>query len=180
MAYDPLAESRKMLADGVPPVTFRLSRRRRFLPVAFDVDGDAAATLFIRRGVSGDPWLESWTLVRRDGEWKLLGGGSGNGHDDLFEPRPPIYELEAPTRLLGSGATDSNANRKMPWGRKLIHTAQLRCAAEVERLDLGGRRIAVQDHGVVTLVWTQRRAPRCLAVAGTGEIVGEVPLRHEW
>ena len=42
-----------VIAAGVSNMTFRLTRQRRFIPAAVDIDGDFAATLFLRRGVSG-------------------------------------------------------------------------------------------------------------------------------
>jgi hypothetical protein len=43
MAYDILAESRRLIIEGPPAQQVRLSRRRRFAALAVDVDGDIAA-----------------------------------------------------------------------------------------------------------------------------------------
>jgi len=114
VAYDVLEESRKLIAEGVPDITFRLTRRRRFLPVACDVDGAFAATLFLRRGVSGDPWMESWTLKYDAGAWVLLGGGAGNGNESVFTPRPHWSEGGNLAVEYGWGSTLVNPDRLVP------------------------------------------------------------------
>lgn len=51
-----------VLSKGLGAVaSMGASRGGRFLPVAADADGDIAVTMFLRRGVSGLPWLEAWT-----------------------------------------------------------------------------------------------------------------------
>jgi len=62
VAYDIEAESRRLIADGLPDRPVQLSRRRRFAPVAVDVDGDVAGTWFVRRGV-GCFWDEVGVAV---------------------------------------------------------------------------------------------------------------------
>ncbi len=177
MAYDRLAESRKLIADGVPEVTFRLSRRRRFLPLAVDVDGDVAATLFVRRGVSGSPTLEAHTLERRDGTWVPLGGGAGEGQYELFDPRDSIEGL---VRHLGGGWTLRGRPSPLPWRQKGISHAEMRLAPEVAALRVGDRRIEVAAHGVAIVVWPARSpeatgaAPTIFALDDRGEPLGSV------
>ena len=79
MSYDALAESVKLLQGAPLPDNARLSRRVRFLPLAVDRDGDVAATMFLRRGVSGVPLVEAHTLEMTEGTWRVLGGGGGPG-----------------------------------------------------------------------------------------------------
>src|SRR3712207_1497735 len=77
VAYDRLAESIRLIEHGVPEAPARLSRRRRFAPLAVDVDGDVAASLFVVRG-AGHFRQEAHVLVRRSGTWTMLGGGGGS------------------------------------------------------------------------------------------------------
>jgi len=71
------AESRRLIADGLPDRPVQLSRRRRFAPVAVDVDGDVAGTWFVRRGV-GCFWDEIHLLVHQANGWSYKGGGGGS------------------------------------------------------------------------------------------------------
>src|SRR3954451_15064569 len=77
VAYEVKAESRRLIADGLPDRPVQLSRRRRFAPVAVDVDDDVACTLFVRRGV-GCFWDETHLLVRDDNGWSYQGSGGGS------------------------------------------------------------------------------------------------------
>jgi hypothetical protein len=88
MAYDALVESVRLIEHGLPDAPGRLSRRRRFDPVAVDVDGDIAVTMFVRRGVNGELWRDNHALCRRRGGWHVLGGGSGNAAAGLLRDRP--------------------------------------------------------------------------------------------
>lgn len=173
MAYDRLIESRKLIADGVPETPFRLSRRRRFIPLAVDVDGDVAATLFVRRGVSGNPHLEAWALERRNGDWVVLGGGGGDGYDELFEPRE---FMEGHIRRLGGGWTLRGADRPLPWPRRGISHAEMRLGAQVAVLKVGHRRIEVAPHGVAIVVWRSRKAPTIDVLSPNGELLDSVRL----
>ncbi|NNE95910.1 MAG: hypothetical protein HKN24_07770 [Acidimicrobiales bacterium] len=174
MAYDRLSESRKMFAQGVPDIPFKLTRRRRFIPLAFDVDGDVGATLFLRRGVNGNPWLEAWSLERRDDEWTVLGGGSGDGYDHLFEPRQSIEGLVLP---CGSGWTARGARRLLPSSKGVSH-AEMRLGSQVAALRVADRTIEVPSHGMAIAVWSSRRPPTVTAFSPTGETLGEIPLRR--
>jgi len=177
MAYDVVQESRTMLSSGVPEMTFNLTRRRRFIPLAFDIEGDAAATLFVRRGVNGNPWLEAWTLEQRDGEWFLLGGGSGDGYEEIFEPRDSIADLAV---RYGSGWTARGAGRMIPWPRKGVNHVEMRLASEVASLRVGNRSIEVPAHGLAIVMWQTRRPPLPLAIDADGKQLGAVPLQRGW
>src|ERR1700733_13061239 len=97
MAYDVLAESVALIEAGRAEPMARLSRRRRFAPMAVDVDGDVAVTMFARRGV-GRVVKKIHVLALRDGEWTLLGGGGTDGDQDLLADRPEVLP-----RFLGHG-----------------------------------------------------------------------------
>ena len=82
MAYAVLEESVRLLEGlDAPASVLHLSRRIRHLPVAVDREDDVAATMFLRRGVSGEPWIDVHSLVRSEGRWRPLGGGSGNAEE---------------------------------------------------------------------------------------------------
>src|SRR3954453_9971534 len=102
MSYDALAETLRLL-DGPPPSQVaRLSRRVRFLPLAVDRDGDVAATMFLRRGVSGVPLRDVNSLELTEGGWRMLGGGGGPG-DEATEARPRLADLGSPGVSHGQG-----------------------------------------------------------------------------
>jgi hypothetical protein len=168
------------LLDGEPVAqTLRLSRRTRLLPVAVDRDGDAAATLFLRRGVSGEPWLDAQALERAGSSWRPLGGGGGNADQQIFEARRPAAEVGAVAEQLGGGGSLRNAGRRMPWGAKWVHWAELRMAAEVRTLLLPARSIPVAEHGLALVVWTSKRPPVVVAADSRGCEVGRVTLHQE-
>jgi len=175
VAYDRLVESRRLIADGVPDTPFWLSRRRRFIPLAVDIDGDVAATLFVRRGVSGNPHLEVCTLERQEGDWVVLGGGGGAGHDELFEPRAAMEEH---IQRLGGGWTLRAGDRLLPWPRRGISHAEMRFGAQVAVMDVDQRRIQVAPHGVAIVVWRSRTPPTIRLVAPTGELLRTVRPRQ--
>ncbi|MCF6744517.1 hypothetical protein E9529_09540 [Blastococcus sp. KM273128] len=181
MAYDVLAESIALIEHGVPDAPARLSRRRRFAPLAVDVDGDVACTYFARRSV-GAVVAEAWVLVRRGQEWVLLGGGGGGLEDDDLADRPaaaPLGDRVVPT---GGGAVLRNPGRLMPWGARYATYATLRASREVDRLRVGARLLPVPRHGHLVVVWAGRQAPTTEALAADGRGLGTVPLdlRSSW
>jgi hypothetical protein len=163
-----------MIASGVPELRFKLTRRQRFIPLAFDVDGDVAATLFLRRGVNGNPWLEAWALERRNGDWVVLGGGGGDGHDELFEPREAIEGLFV---SYGSGWTARGAGRFLPSSRG-ISRIEIRLGPQVAGLGVTDRTIEVLPHGMAVVAWSSRRPPAITALSSAGEPLGEIPVRR--
>lgn len=177
MAYDALAESLRLLEGTPAAAVARLSRRTRHLPLAVDRDGPVAATMFLRRGVSGEPWLDVHSLeLTRGGAWRILGGGSGNGGDAVLAPRPALAAVPAPAEVLGWRGTLRNAERLMPWGGKWVRWAQLRVAVEVTSLGVGDRQVAVSAHGAALVVWAGRRPPRVLALDAAGRALQAVAL----
>lgn len=95
MAYDAVAESRRLIESReLTPVT-RLSRRRRHAAMAVDVAGDVAVTMFARRSV-GCTVEEIHVLALQGGEWMMLGGGGGPADDDALAQRPALLPSDPP------------------------------------------------------------------------------------
>jgi hypothetical protein len=113
VGYDALAESVHLIESGFETDPARLSRRRRFAPVAFDVQGDLAATWFVRRG-AGTFWHEVHTLERRNGSWVRLGGGGYSSDEDELADRPPAAELSGPLQVSAGGATALRSGSWLP------------------------------------------------------------------
>lgn len=178
MSYDATEESIRLIENGLPEVRDRLSRRRRFAPLAVDVDGDIAVTMFVRRGVGGESWRDDWALCRSEHGWRLLGGGSGNGMGNPLRDRAAA-QLDGLWLWMGSGATNRDAGRLLPIPapRFIRHTA-LRVAAQVHALEVAGRRrIAVPRHGTVCLVWGTRRPPALTLLDAKGDELERLDLR---
>ena len=173
MSYDALIESLRLLQGAPLPDGIRLSRRVRHVPLAVDRDGDVAATMFLRRGVSGVPLIDVHLELTR-GVWRMLGGGGGPGHDAVL-PRPGIAELGGPATVDGGGGTARTSTR---WRRDgWVRWAQLRVAREVAVLQIGTRQTRVPGHGCGLVVWT-RRPPPVTALDASGAELGEVALRR--
>ena len=177
MSYDALAESIRLL-EGTPPASeARLSRRVRYLPLAADQEGDVAATMFLRRGVSGIPELDVHSLERTDDGWRMLGGSGGPGAAAL-ELRPDRASLHALAVSFGSGGTARSSSRSLGWAPDpWVWWAELRVAREVAELAVGDRRLPVAPHGLAVVVWTDRR-PDIAAFDASGVFLGTVPLRN--
>jgi hypothetical protein len=175
VSYDALAESVRLLEGAPLPDAARLSRRVRHLPLAVDRDGDVAATLFLRRGVSGIPLLESHVLERTAGGWRSLGGGGGPA-DEVLEARPRLAVLGAPAVSHGSGGVARPGRGLVPWiGNGWISYAELNLAAEVAVLRAGSRVLPIPAHGCAIVVWT-RTAPRVTALDADGADLGDVAV----
>jgi len=170
VAHDLIAAGRRVLAEGLPDPPARLSRRHRLVALAADVDGDAAAVLFARRGVNGQPCFELVLFEDHGGVWESPGGAGGIAEDDLLADRPPAVVLGAPLRWEGDGSCRTKLPRnRRPWhglgparGRWL-HYAQVRAAAETGEVRVrnvrGERILAVPRHGQLVVVWRGRAAP---------------------
>ncbi|MEU4426556.1 hypothetical protein AB0F81_38535 [Actinoplanes sp. NPDC024001] len=158
MAYDFEAESRELITNGLPDRPVSLSRRRRFAPLAVDVDGDVAAARFVRRGVACF-WDETHILVR-DGQatWRYRGGGGSSSG----EPWSRVAFLRLRADLapgwivpMGGASVRDQAHRPA-W----IRTAELLAGADVATVVVDGRRrLPVPDHGCLVVVWSARRPP---------------------
>lgn len=145
MTYDRLAESIRLIDGGPLAGAEALTRRRRFLPVAVDVDGDIAVTVFLRRAHGGAEW-EQHVLIACESRWSLLGGG-GSGLEELDVLTHPV-PVAAGHFLQedGSGgvATDSG------W----IQYALLFSGPKVNLVLVDRRReIRPPQHGRMAIVW---------------------------
>ncbi|MGY1748310.1 hypothetical protein [Modestobacter sp. SYSU DS0511] len=167
MAYDALTESLALLEHGLPEAPPRLSRRRRFAPLAVDVDGDVACTMFARRSV-GYVAEETWALVRRGQEWVVLGGGGSGLEDEDLAGRPDAVTQGGHLRWTGGGSANRSAGRLMPWGARYVSYAVLRASSAVDRVLVGPREIPVPRHGHLVVVWGGRQPPTAEAVAADG------------
>lgn len=191
MAYDPVAESLRLIETRqLTPVT-RLSRRRRHAAMAVDVADDVAVTMFARRSV-GHMEGEVHVFARRGGRWMPLGGGGGHLADDALEHRPAELSSEgsswpgpdlgvdaALTRLeSGGGTLDSRAKRfGLPLGR-WINNATVRVSAQVAGLVVDDRQIEVPWHGRCVVAWVGRRRTQEISLVGhDGSHRGRVTLR---
>ena len=174
VAYDVLAESRRLIADGLPAGPVRLSRRRRFAPVAVDVDDAVAGTRFVRRG-AGCFWDETHLLVRDDHAWRVLGGGgAGSGEpwsSEAFErardelPEGHVRATNGPSVWQGPG-----------W----LRAAHLLAGRGVAAVVVGDRRrLTVPGHGRLLVVWASARPPRVSARDAAGREVVRVALPDE-
>jgi hypothetical protein len=175
VSYDALAESLRLLGGAPPSQVARVSRRIRFFPLAVDRDGDVAATLFLRRGVSGAALLDTHVLELTADRWHLLGGGGGPG-DHALAPRPGLAEIGAAV-CPGAGGVARSGNRLLPWRRRdgWISFAEVRAAREVAVLQVGSRLVPVPAHGCAVVAWTSR-PPQVQALDAAGTDVGEVPV----
>jgi hypothetical protein len=176
MSYDATSESRALIASGSPQAGQPISRRHRFAPLAVDVHGDIAATLFLRRGVNGETWLDTWVLEQRDGQWFLLGGGSGNGADDFLTDRRPAEQLGGLLQAPARGGVRRRTSRWWVGAARVVSYANLLVATEVERLHIGGREVPVPDHGHVVVVWATRTAPEVTGLDAEGAPLATLAL----
>lgn len=187
MAYDALTESLRLIESGGPvPVVSRLSRRRRHAPMAVDVAGDMAVTVFVRRSV-GCNVEETHVLARHGGEWFLLGGGGGPAADDAFDDRPaeltqePWGSLGENPRLVAiegsGGCTDTRARNLWRPGGRWINYSTIRVNADVSRIAVNDRQIAVPWHGRVVVVWPGRRPREVVLLDDAGASLGRATLQ---
>ncbi|GAA3344946.1 hypothetical protein GCM10020358_50160 [Amorphoplanes nipponensis] len=158
MAYDREAESRKLIAGGLPARPVSLSRRRRFAPLAVDVDGDIAAARFVRRGVSCY-WDETHILVY-DGQagWRYTGGG-GSSAGERWSAEAFLRDRAdlAPAGIEATGGSSVRDHAHRPaW----IRTAELLVGGAVTTVVVDGRRrLVVPGHGRLVVVWSARQPP---------------------
>ena len=176
MAYDVLAESRRLIADGLPDGPVRLSRRHRFAPVAVDVDGDIACTRFVRRGV-GCFWDDTHLLIRDGPDWMYRGGGgAGSGGPWSAEAFEAARDEVGPDQLRADGGASVriDADGWLPWKGRWLRVTELLAGRRVaEVLVDDRRRLAVPPHGHLVVVWASHRAPRVSARDAAGrELTG--------
>ena len=169
MAYDALAESVRLIENGVPAwVASRVSRRIRHIPLAVDVDGPIAAAMFLRRG-QGQVWYENHVLVRRRGSWRVEGGGGGTGGEDAARDAPGHEDLGGYLDVGGSGAVHlGSADPALP---RIVRYAALRAAREVRTVLIAEREVLVPRHGWLIAVWPDRRTPHLTALDEAGAVL---------
>ncbi|WP_147376186.1 hypothetical protein [Micromonospora radicis] len=178
MAYDVLAESLRLITSGLPDRPVRLSRRRRFAPVAVDVDGDVAATRFLRRGVGGYHDEIHLLAVDQRGAWQLLGGGGSGGEDVTAARFERLREgLGADEMTLDGSAGGARDDRLLPWGTRWVRASTVLVGHGIAELRVGVRRLPVPNHGHLVVVWGSRRPPTVTAADGAGRAVASAVLR---
>jgi hypothetical protein len=169
VAYDALAESVRLIENGVPDwVASRVSRRIRHIPLAVDVDGQIAAALFLRRG-QGQVWYENHVLVQRHGSWWVVGGGGATGGEDAARDAPGHADLGGYLDVGGSGAVHvDSADPALP---RIVRYAALRAAREVHTMLIAEREVLVPRHGWLIAVWPDRRTPHLTALDEAGVVL---------
>ncbi|QDQ97841.1 hypothetical protein [Tomitella fengzijianii] len=194
MAYDALAESVALIESRSLTPVFRLSRRRRFAAMAVDVDGDVAATMFLRRG-AGRVHEEIHILTLRGSTWRLLGGGGAavslDDGDALLAERPsalPQAQLSASDTLRGisrkvmtpgaSGGVldDDGRSGRLPWQGRWIGYTTVQVRRRVERVQVDDRTIPVPWHGQVLIVRRGHRSARIVAYDAEARALGKARL----
>jgi hypothetical protein len=149
-------------------VASRVSRRIRHIPLAVDVDGQIAATMFLRRG-QGQVLFENHVLVRRQGSWRVEGGGGGTGGEDAAHDAPSHMELGDYLDVGGSGAVHlDSADPSLP---RIVRYADMRAAREVRTVLIAERAVLVPRHGWLIAVWPDRRTPRLTALDEAGAVL---------
>ena len=153
-----------------------------------DVVGDVAVTMFARRGV-GCSWSDTHALSKRDGEWRVLGGGSGTAGKDLLADRPALlssYLADVPDALTGidprlvtleggGGVRDSRgAVDWLPGSTRWISYVVLRVSAQVASLETDGRTLVVPWHGRVVIASITARPLSDMVRDARGRVLGEV------
>jgi hypothetical protein len=179
VAYAALEESIRLLEGALPSEIARLSRRVRHVALAVDRDGRVAATMFLRRGISGDPCLDTHGLELADTGWRLLGGGGGTGQDYLLAARPQLTTLGAAAVEIGSGGVVRHADRLVAGESGWVRWVEVRAAAEVARLQVNERSMPVPNHGLAVVVWGTERMPHIAALGTDGSRLGPIQL-HVW
>ena len=163
MPYDALAESVRLIENGVPGcVASRVSRRIRHIPLAVDMDGRIAAAMFLRRG-QGQVWCENHVLVRRHGSWRVEGGGGATGGEYAARDAPSHEDLGGYLDVGGGGAVHLDSTD--PALPRIVRYAALRAARDVRTVHIAGREVLVPRNGWLIAVWPDRRTPRLTAVA---------------
>lgn len=185
MAYDAVAESRRLIASRELTPATRLSRRRRYVPMAVDVCDDVAVTMFARRSV-GCNVEETYVLARHGDEWTMLGGGGGPLDDDALSYRPavlpslPSGHPEASARVVrtqgAGGVLDSGVRSSWPGRGRWINYCIVRVSAEVAHLVVDERHIAVPWHGRCVVGWAGRRPKEVAVLAHDGRQLEHVAL----
>lgn len=167
MAYSAFEESIRLLEGAAPSEVARLSRRIRYAALAIDRDGSVAATMFLRRGISGDPCVDVHVLELTT-RWRLLGGGGGSVGEWFLTTRPPLKALGAAAVQIGGGGVAGESC----W----VSWVEVQAAVEVASLQVNERQVPVHDHGLAVVVWRTARLPHMAALGADGSQLGLVHL----
>lgn len=178
MAYDALVESLRLISGDAVAGAERLTRRRRFLPVAVDVDDDIAATVFLRRAHGGAEWATHLLSRTRSG-WQLLGGG-GWGLDslDVLTHVVTANELGGPARADGAGAVWVGKSERPPSGGRVLRYSILETTDDVHSVTVAARHSVVRPaHGYIVVVWRDKARVPVTLVGHDGQSLGNFDLR---
>ena len=137
---------------------------RRWLTVVsgdVDLDGGIGAVWLVWRPGSAKAETHTALIERCGGQWQYTGGGSASGGDVAAERSAAGQPGQVGMIECGGGAGGlSRAYRLQhphsitaaPW----VGSSELRVAAEVGHLLVGGRRIEVPGHGRLIVAWKSR------------------------
>jgi hypothetical protein len=165
----------RLILHGVPPGA---TWRDDLLPIAVDVDGVVASTLFVRRAADGALWRQEWVLERAEGRWFILGGGGVDDGRELLSTRRTATELGHVGLGQSWGSVYDGPSAQGRFG--YICHASLATARNVTTavLSAGGRRITAPEHGNMTIVWTSATSalipPEVLLLDATDTPLGTV------
>ncbi len=137
-----------------------------------------AVTMFLRRGVSGEPWLDVHCLARTGATWRLLGGGSGNIDERIFGARRHLADAQNLGVILGGGGVKLQKRGFPAPGTRWASWAELWLPEDVAALRVRDRHIPVAAHGVAVVMWTSRQSPRVVALDDAARRLGPVPLLY--
>jgi len=180
-----IAASQELLRHGLPGTVPReLSGQHRLIPLAADIEGNVAVTVFVRRlqhgPLAGMPGIETAQFQRRDGTWAYLGGGAGGPFGDYPLPdRPLAASQHGYLRRLGSGQVCLKVTRRFPWPARYAFHAMLRASAEVHQLHADTRVLDLPCHGYAVLTWANRRGPTVYALARDGIRLASLKLSRD-
>lgn len=159
LGYTPATESRRLISHGLPkelPET--LGGRHRFTPLSLYVGDHLAATAFARLDGVGLFWLDVWLLsAKRGGRWTLRTGSTlaADPADEDVLRRRAIFEGH-----IGTEAIARHNLSPVPVVRRPARWACygiVRLSAEVGLVRIGGREVAVPEHGLQALAWRHGR-----------------------
>lgn len=180
VVIDPVPESVRLMERGLSADPPWLSRRRRHVALAVDVNGPLACTVFMHRYNSGQLERRVHVFTRRDGVWRSAGGEHRSAvAEDGLSDRPRAAALGSVVVEEARGAVQTNADRVFPWPRRYIGYALLRAADEVDSVTFDDRRLVVPRHGHVVAVWNSSRTPRPVAYDAHGAALGSLVLHHQ-
>ena len=152
----------RRVVNGEPPQPGWLPRR--WLTVVsgdVDLDGGIGAVWLVWRPGSAKAETHTALMERCGGRWRYTGGGSASGGDVVTERRAAGQPGQIGMIEGGGGAgglgyawrlKHPHSITAAPW----VGSSELRVAAEVGHLLVGGRRIEVPGHGRLIVAWKSR------------------------